>query len=266
MSDWWQHQYDAGRQSADETPVDWGSVERVLDRGFARGRRRRTYRRVGTVALAAAVVLAAAGLRVLTDGPEDDDQVASAITALDFRTGCVRQIERTDHNVVVGATLPAQYESRAMAVVASSGVEAVLCVTDDYSRGDGYLVPVPNSAPSPDAFTRSDWLVTHIPDSDAYVIAANSRQLKVGTYGMYVYPLTPPVPQPGPKGTITRKGTLTLYIFYLTPEADPSTMVRARLLSRDDTCLDAKCPAFLATTVGEITSPAGDPVRIASKQ
>jgi len=265
MTDWWQHQYDAGRQSADEAPVDWGSVERVLDRGFAQGRRRRTYRRVGTVALAAAVVLAAAGLRLLTDGPEDD-QVPSATTALDFRTGCNRQIERVDHNVVVGATLPAQYESRAMAVVASSGVQAVLCVTADYSRGDGYLVPVPNPAPSPDAFTRSDWVVTHIPDSDAYVIAANSRQLKVGTYGMSVYPLTPPVPQPGPKGTITRKSKLTLYIFYLTPEADASTMVRARLLSRDDTCLDAECPAFLATTVGEITTPTGDPVPIASTQ
>jgi hypothetical protein len=265
MTDWWQHQYHAGRQSADQTPVDWGSVERVLDRGFAHGRRRRTYRRVGTVALAATVVLAAAGLRLLTDGPEDD-QVASA-TALDFRTGCNRQIERADHNVVVGATLPAQYESRAMAVVASSGAQAVLCVTADYSRGDGYLVPVPNPAPSPDAFTSSDWVVTHIPDSDAYVIAANSRQLKLGTYGMFVYPLTPPVPQPGPKGTITRKGTLTLYIFYLTPQADASTTVRARLLSRDDnTCLDTQCPAFLATTVGQITTPTGDPDRIASTQ
>ncbi len=125
---------------------------------------------------------------------------------------------------------------------------------------------MPNAAPSPDEFTSSDWVVTHIPDSDAYVIAANSRQLKVGTYGMYVYPLTPPVPQPGPKGTITRKGTLTLYIFYLTPEADASTIVRARLLSRDDTCLDEECPAFLTTTVGEITPPTSDPVRIATKQ
>jgi len=265
MTDWWQRQYDTGRQNADETPVDWGSVERVLDRGFAHGRRRRTYRRVGTVALAASVVLAAVGLRVLTDEP-DDDQVASTTTALDFRTGCIRQIEGADHKVVVGATLPAQYESRAMAVVASGGGQAVLCVTADYSRGDGYLVPVPDAAPSPDAFARSDWVVTRIPDSDAYVIAANSRQLEVGTYGMYVYPLTPPVPQPGPKGTITRKGTLTLYIFYLTPEADVSTLVRARLLSQDDTCRDAECPAFLTTTVGEITTPTGDPVRIVSKQ